>query len=116
MDRARAFLAASLSIAATAAVAWAGVFNGPGYYVVVSSSYAVAGTSASGYTMAHYYGPIEGPFPDAAACDKQLAARKKQFEQQRKSVLDGYALFMCMHRDSAMTDDSGEWWNPRRDD
>jgi hypothetical protein len=103
-----------LASAALASAAWAGVFKGPGYYVVVSSSYVVSGTSATGYQSASYYGPIEGPYADAGTCETRRKARENEFKASRKSVLDGNAFFMCNRLDEPMTHDSGEWWNPKR--
>jgi hypothetical protein len=114
--RLQSALVSVLVSTALASAAWAGVFKTPGYYVVVASSYVVSGTSATGYQSARYYGPIEGPYADAATCEKRRKARENEFKAGRKSVLDGNAFFMCNRLDEPMTDDSGEWWNPKRGD
>jgi hypothetical protein len=109
-------LVSMLVSVALASVARAGVFKTPGYYVVVASSYVVSGISATGYQSVRYYGPIEGPHADAATCERRRKAREKEFKSSLKSVLDGNALFMCNRLEGPMTDDSGEWWNPKRGD
>ncbi|MDO8378885.1 hypothetical protein [Phenylobacterium sp.] len=100
-----------LSLAA--APASAGVYRGPGQYVVVSSSYVV-GDGPDGRRSEHYYGPIEGPFDTRPACEARVAELKAQ--QQARDVLDGHALFMCYALDAPMPADSGVWWQPRRNE
>ena len=95
---------AALSVFAVPALA--GVFQGPGYYVAVSSSYVVPGR------LEQYYGAIEGPFATEAAC----MARVVELEaiQKTRNRLDGHAFIMCYKLDAPMEDDSGIWWNPQR--
>ena len=97
-----------------AAPAAAGVYNGPGQYVVVDSTYVVGGNGRDGYRSEHYYGPIEGPFATRPACEARVAELKAQ--QKARNVLDGHALFMCYALDAPMSADSGVWWQPRRND
>ena len=101
---------------AAAAVAWAGVYKGPGYYVTVSSSYVVSGTNATGYKSQRYYGAIEGPLATEEQCYARREVIEATWKANLRSVIDGMALFMCSYLEKPMLDDSGEWWNPRRDD
>lgn len=95
-----------------AAPASAGVYRGPGQYVVVYSSYVIGGDGRSGYQSERYYGPIEGPFATRPACEARVAELREQ--QKARNVLDGTALFMCYALDAPMAADSGVWWQPRR--
>lgn len=97
-----------------AAPAAAGVYNGPGQYVVVYSTYVVGGDGRSGNPTEHYYGPIEGPFASRPACEARVAELREQ--QKARNVLDGTALFMCYALDAPMAADSGVWWQPRRNE
>ena len=101
---------AALSVFAVPALA--GVFQGPGYYVAVSSSYVVSGSASEGYRSERYHGPIEGPFVTEAAC----MARVVELEaiQKTRNRLDGHAFIMCYKLDAPMEDNSGIWWNPQR--
>ena len=94
----------------------AGVYNGAGHYVVVYSSYAVSGSMAKGFKSVTYYGPLRGPFETDESCKTQLKIIESEFRSRPKRVGDGTALFMCYFMEKAMDDDSGDWWNPRRDD
>lgn len=104
-----AILAAVVSLATPAS---AGVYSGPGQYVVVSSAYVVGGDGQAGYQSERYYGPIEGPFASRPACEARVAELRAQ--QKTRDPLDGHALFMCYALDAPMAADSGVWWNPRR--
>ncbi len=106
----------TLGALAAATAAWAGVYKGPGYYVTVSSSYVVSGTNATGYTSQRYYGAIEGPLATEQQCHARRETIEANWNASRRSLVDGYALFMCAYLEGPMMDDSGEWWNPRRDD
>ena len=101
---------ASLSVAVAPVLA--GVFRGPGQYVVVSSSYVVSGSASDGHRSERYYGAIEGPFSTKAACETRVKELKTL--QKTRNVLDGHALFMCNELDAPMDDDSGIWWKPQR--
>ena len=101
---------AILSVSAVPALA--GVYRGPGLYVVVSSSYVVSGSASEGYQSEHYYGAIEGPFPAEAACKTRVT--ELEAVQRTRDALDGHAFFMCFELDAPMDDDSGIWWNPQR--
>lgn len=96
--------------------AWAGVFKGPGYYVTVSSSYVVSGTNATGYKLQRYYGAIEGPLATEDQCHTRRNAIEANWKGALRNPVDGSALFMCSYLEAPMSDDSGAWWNPRRDD
>lgn len=99
-----------------AAAAWAGVYKGPGYYVTVSSTYVVSGTNATGYKLQRYYGAVEGPLATEQQCDARRETIEANWKAALRSPVDGSALFMCSYLEGPMMDDSGEWWNPRRDD
>ncbi len=100
-------VAAGFAVLSICAVtAFAGVYQGPGYYVAVSSLY----DDAEG-RLQSYHGPIEGPFATEAAC----MARVKELDaiQKTRSRSDGHAFIMCYKLDAPMEDDSGIWRNPR---
>lgn len=99
-------------LALTAAPVVAGVYRGPGQYVVVSSAYVVGGDGHNGYQSERYYGPIEGPFATRPACEARVA--ELTAVQRTRNVLDGHALFMCYALDAPMPADSGVWWEPQR--
>lgn len=105
-------LAILVAAACLASPAFAGVYHGPGQYVVVSSAYVVGGNGQAGYQSERYYGPIEGPFASRPACEARVAELRAQ--QKTRDPLDGHALFMCYALDAPMAADSGVWWNPRR--
>ena len=109
-------LSSFLASLALATNALAGVYTGAGYYVAVYSSYAVSGSMAKGFESTTYYGPIEGPFETEGSCNKRLKTIQSEFKSRPKRVGDGTALFMCMLLTEPMKDDSGTWWNPKRDD
>lgn len=92
---------------------YAGVYQGPGYYVSVYSSYSVSGSMAQGYKSKTYHGAIEGPFPTEDTCN----TRFKEVERAYQKIYDsrsGYAFFMCYRLSEPMEDgDSGIWWNPQ---
>lgn len=99
-------------LSAFVAPALAGVYQGPGYYVAVYSSYHVSGSMAGGYQSQTYHGPIEGPFTTEPACMARV--KELQVIQKTRSIADGSALFMCYQLDAPMKDDSGIWWNPQQ--
>lgn len=71
---------------------------------------------ATGFKSVTYYGPIKGPFETDESCKQQLNIVEQEFRSRPKRVGDGTALFMCYFMEKPMQDDSGDWWNPRRDD
>jgi hypothetical protein len=105
---------AVLSLAAQPAAA--GVYQGPGYYVAVASSYVfrVPENRSAAFRSGRYHGPIEGPFITQAACEARVT--ELDAIQETRDPLDGSALFMCYLLKAPMADDSGVWWNPRRDE
>ncbi len=109
-------LSSLLSALALSSASFAGAYNGVGHYVVVYSSYAVSGSMATGFKSVTYYGPIKGPFETDESCKQQLNIVEQEFRSRPKRVGDGTALFMCYFMEKPMQDDSGDWWNPRRDD
>ena len=109
-------LSSIFGVLALSSASIAGVYNGAGHYVVVYSSYAVSGSMAKGFKSVTYYGPIKGPFVTDETCKNQLKMIEQEFRSRPIRVGDGSALFMCYFMEKAMEGDSGDWWNPRRDD